>query len=201
MKSHTRPTNRSILGLAAVCVLGAAVLPAAPASASSAGPASAPHGLEAGISTVDRLFDGAAARAAGADASTVDDFATGWVIAGGRVENVTVNDTLVEAVLDSGDVARACSGRNRWDYTGIQLNIYLNSCNTTRLLGAIGAGAGGATLVGIVTAATGLGAAAAGAIAGGLAIAGGVLTSCSAKGRGVAIHNIPPGPIVWCNGQ
>ncbi|MEK6311027.1 MAG: hypothetical protein V4737_06250 [Curtobacterium sp.] len=182
-------------------MLGAAVLPAAPASASSAGPASAPHGLEAGISTVDRLFDGAAARAAGADASTVDDFATGWVIAGGRVENVTVNDTLVEAVLDSGDVARACSGRNRWDYTGIQLNIYLNSCNTTRLLGAIGAGAGGATLVGIVTAATGLGAAAAGAIAGGLAIAGGVLTSCSAKGRGVAIHNIPPGPIVWCNGQ
>ncbi|KTR03620.1 hypothetical protein [Curtobacterium luteum] len=147
------------------------------------------------------MFDGAAARAAGADASDIDDFATGWVIAGGRVENATVDEALVKKVQLSADVARACSGRNRWDYTGIQLNIYLNSCNTTRLLGAIGAGAGGATLVGIVTAATGLGAAAADALAGGLAIAGGVLTSCSAKGRGVAIHNIPPGPVVWCNGQ
>lgn len=108
---------------------------------------------------------------------------------------------MVQAVADQSGVIRACAGKNRWDYTGLQLNVSLNSCNTNRLLGAIASGAGAATVVGIITAATGIGGAAAGIIAGGLAIAGGILTSCAAKGRGVAIHNIAPGPVVWCNGQ
>ena len=203
MNVHMSRSRRLLVGIAttfAIAVSAAVASPAQAATEDQLDPETT-DALQTGITPGSRTFDGAIARAAGASPENIEAFATGWVIAGGTAQHAPVDREMLQAVAAQSAVIRACAGKNRWDYTGLQLNVYLNSCNTTRLLGAIASGAGAATVVGIITAATGIGGAAAGVIAGGLAIAGGILTSCAAKGRGVAIHNIAPGPVVWCNGQ
>lgn len=60
---------------------------------------------------------------------------------------------------------------------------------------AEGYAAGGGTVRGLREGAAAL------VAAGVLAIAGGALTSCNAKGRGTVSHNIPGSAIAWCNSQ
>lgn len=203
MKIRTITPARTALVAAATAALLGSMLVVSPAQAATndqTDPKTA-EALQAGVTESSRTFDGAVARSEGASTADIEDFATGWTIAGGTVQNAPVDRDLVQAVAARADVILACTGKNRWDYTGLQLNVYLNSCNTNKLLGAIATGAGATVAVGIITGATGLGAAAAGIIAAGLGVAGGILTICAANGRGVAIHNIAPGPVVWCNGQ
>ncbi len=191
------------LGVATLMVaLVASVASVSPAHAAPSDPSAASLGaaLSSAIGS-DGVFDGDRARAIGVSTEAVDAFATGRSLVGLASRHAAVDRQLVDEVERSTAVVRACAGKNRWDHTGIQLNVYLNSCNTTRLLGVLGASAGVATAIGIITAATGLGGAAAGIIAAGLAVAGGVLTACSSRGRGTVIHNIPPGSVVWCNNQ
>ncbi|WP_420368654.1 hypothetical protein [Curtobacterium sp. L1-20] len=210
MKFLTAPP-RVALAAVATSALCASLLVASPATAApdtttleaARGSLSAETSerLEAAIDRRTDTFDGAAARKSGVPSSITDDFATGWVAAGKSATNAVVDSDELAAARRVVPDVRACAGRNRWDYTGIQLNVYLNSCNTTRVIGLINTGSGVATLAAAITAFTGLGVAIAGALAGVLGIAGGVLTTCSARGRGIVIHNIPPGPVVWCNGQ
>ncbi|WP_121368111.1 hypothetical protein [Frondihabitans australicus] len=131
----------------------------------------------------------------------VDDFATGWSAAGREVTNATVDTVTVSMALAAEPRVRACVGKNSYDYTGLQLNAYMNSCNSAKFLGLITSGAGLATIAAVVTAATGVGAVVAGTIAGAMTVASGAVTTCTARGRGMVAHNIPPTVAVWCNNQ
>lgn len=210
MKFLTAPP-RTALAAVLTTALCASLLVASPATASppTTGKETATaslstetsEALEAAIDRRSGTFDGSTAREAGVPSSVADDFATGWVAGGKTAENADIDPAELAAARQAVSDVRACAGRNRWDYTGIQLNVYLNSCNTTRLIGLINTGSGVATIAAAITAFTGLGVAIAGALAGVLGVAGGILTTCSARGRGIVVHNIPPGPVVWCNGQ
>lgn len=205
-------TTHRRVGLATVSVavsalftttLGTAPANATPArtpATSSALPPEATTALEAAISATG-TFDGRRAISAGVTQSTADDFATGWAAAGKPTRNASIDQAVIAKVREALPSLRACSGKNRWDYTGIQLNIYLDSCNTTRVARILGTAGGVTAAAAAITAVTGIGLAVAGTFAGLLTIAGGIVTICSARGKGVAIHNIPPGPAVWCNGQ
>lgn len=191
--------------LAATVLVGTALI-ASPAAASPSGADSAPGGvpgttwaaLDDAIG-MDGVFDGAQARAGGAAAWMVDDFATGWAATGNPVRAASVDRVLVEAVESAS--ARACVGRNRLDYTGLQLNAYLNSCNSAKLLGMVSSAAGVGVIAAAVTSWTGVGGLAAGTIAGTFAVSAGLIQTCSANGRGMAAHMIPPTAVMWCNNQ
>jgi len=203
----TAPTRMALVAgvISALCgsVLVASPATAAPASESSTSTLSSETfvTLQSAIDVKTGTFDGAEAAAAGVPAPIVDDFATGWAAGGNPVTGASVNVDELAAVRAATPEIRACSGRNRWDYTGIQLNVYINSCNSDTLIGLLTTGTGIATIAAALTAITGLGVVAAGAVAGVLGAVTGVLTTCAARGRGIVIHNIPPGPVVWCNGQ
>ena len=155
--------------------------------------------LASGIDAATRTFDGAAARLHGAPSAEVSDFAAGWQFAGGTIVNVT--PTTISAAATPTPAPRACRGANRADYTGLQANVYLDSCNTTRAIALIGGGASVATVAGAIASWTGVGALAAGLAAGALGLVGAVLNGCAAKGTGVGMHNIPPTPVTWCAAQ
>lgn len=138
------------------------------------------------------------ATSAGVAPELVNDFATGWAVAGGSVSDATLDGRILAAAAAA---PRACAGRNSLDYTGIQLNAYLNSCNSARLLGMVNQGAGVAVIAAAVTGWTGVRGVTAGAIAGVFAISGGLITTCSARGRGMAAHMIPPTAVMWRNNQ
>lgn len=199
--------HNTILASAATVAIAASALVASPATASARTPAEPPRLAERTVQALydatdprTHVFDGGEARASGVEAGLVDDYATGFAATGGSIRGATVDSARLSALRAAGDV-RACSGRTRSDYTGAQLNVYLSSCNTNRLLAVIGGGTGVVGTIAGILAPTGLGAAAAGALAGVLAVAGAFLGVCAAKGRGTVIHNIPPSTITWCNSQ
>jgi hypothetical protein len=155
--------------------------------------------LFAGVDDSHRTFDGAAARSAGASAADVDDFGVGYLAGGGQVRNVHVESEDVEALRAVAGQAR-CVGRNSADVTGVQANLYLNSCNTNKLVALLAGAAGFATIVGLITAATGAGGLAGGIAAGALAIGSAAIAYCGSKGRGIGFHVLPVGP-PWCASQ
>ncbi|WP_144760968.1 hypothetical protein [Curtobacterium sp. 9128] len=193
--------TRAVLVIGAVTSVLAASLVASPAVAADQAPSAV---SDSSWSALDRAidgstFDGRTALEAGVDPALVEDFATGWAITGKPTENVDVD---VDLVRELGQIsARACSGKNRLDYTGIQLNAYLDSCNSSKLLGMVQQAAGVGVIAAAITSWTGVGGLAAGTIAGALAISAGVLQVCSSNGRGIAAHMIPPTAVMWCNNQ
>lgn len=189
---------------AAGAVICASISVGAPANAASlqssgeAVPEATWTALDDAISKTG-VFDGAAAASAGASSELINDFATGWAATGGTVTHASVDESMLNVA--EAATPRACVGRNSLDYTGIQLNAYLNSCNSSRVLGMVNQGAGVGVIAAAVTSWTGVGGVAAGAIAGALAISSGLITTCTAKGRGMAAHMIPPTAVMWCNNQ
>jgi hypothetical protein len=157
--------------------------------------------LYGAVDEASETFDGARAESSGADPRIVEDFAAGWSASGNRSVNVAVDQQRVEEIRALLPKARTCTGKNSSDYTGLQLNLYLNSCNSAKILGLVSGGAGIATIAAVVTSATGVGGVVAGTIAGTLAIMSGALTTCTANGRGMVAHNIPPTAALWCNNQ
>lgn len=203
MKTTNRAA-RTITVTAAAALLGASTMIPIPASASTVRadettiPDATWSALNGAISS-SHVFDGQVATSAGVAPELVNDFATGWAAAGGSVSDATLDGRILAAA--EAAAPRACTGRNSLDYTGIQLNAYLNSCNSARLLGMVNQGAGVAVIAAAVTGWTGVGGVAAGTIAGVFAISGGLITTCSARGRGMAAHMIPPTAVMWCNNQ
>jgi hypothetical protein len=208
MEFFTLAARRAVLATAAAATLVGSALVAGPSSATPAspdrGPAITAGTVQALFDATDEeahRFDGELARRSGVDPATVDSYATGFAATDGTVENVRVDERQVTELRAAVAAVRACAGRTRYDYTGLQLNVYLNSCKTNALLYVIG---GGVTVIGSITAiigATGLPAAATAGLAALLAVAGTFLGVCSSKGRGTVIHNVPPSTITWCNSQ
>jgi len=143
--------------------------------------------LFAGVDDRHALFDGAVARAAGADEESVRQFAAGYE-AGGGIVTRTVVDPTESRLLPRYSIA--CSGKNSFDVTGAQANLYINSCKTDQIRKGLLAGASIATLVGAVTAATGGGAAAGAVAAAGLALGAAVIAFYD-NGRGVQFYVNP----------
>lgn len=138
--------------------------------------------LGAGVDLTHRVFDGQAARDAGAPTDAVSQFAAGYQAGGGMVENTTV-DRSESGRLDDISIT-ACKGKNSFDVTGAQANLYINSCKTNEVVKGIQGGVAVATLIGSILAVTGGGAAAAGVAAAGFAL-GAVLIGNKNKGKGV----------------
>ncbi|WP_022907060.1 hypothetical protein [Curtobacterium sp. B18] len=197
------PRRTALVAVAAAALFGS-MLVAAPANAaprSAADPLSDADttALFAGVDTTTRTFDAAIARAAGADTSLVAEFAAGYVAGGGAVQHIRVDPDVVAATEGIG--IDGCSGKSSFDVTGLQANLYLNSCVSNDVVGKLTQGAGVAAVVALISAETGVGAVAAGIVTGLLTIGAGALASCNAKGRGTVSHNIAGSAIVWCNGQ
>lgn len=204
---HFRKIKTTIGAAVTAATVVAGLITAAPASADTTVESRASTvsdrtwaALDDGIGT-DGVFDGDGPRRAGVSEELINDFATGWSSAGRSVSGAAVDTALVERARTAQASVRTCVGKNRLDYTGIQINLYLNSCKAASVLGLVNSGAGIAVIAAAVTAATGVGALAAGVIAGVLGVSAGVLTSCTARGRGIAAHNIPPSAVMWCNNQ
>jgi hypothetical protein len=185
--------------VAASMLIGSQAVPAsaAPAPTPASNSDQTWAALEQAIQPSD-VFDGASAERDGVPTEVIDSFASGWAIGGRAVVNATIDQ---QEVADARRALRACVGKNRWDYTGLQVNVYANSCVTTQAIGMLTAGGGVAGAAAAIAAATGVGIPIAGGIAAGMAIALGTMTVCSAKGRGMVLHMIPPTPAVWCNAQ
>jgi hypothetical protein len=186
--------------------IAASLIVALPASASTVDSAPSPDvssveldALFAGVSPDTHVFDARVAIAAGARRANVLDFADGYAAGGGAVRNAAPDPEVVER-LRAIDLA-GCSGRNSFDITGAQANLYLNSCVANDLSGKLAQGAGLAALIALITSATGAGPAVAGIVAGLLTIGSGAVVSCNARGRGIVGHNIPATAITWCNSQ
>jgi hypothetical protein len=156
--------------------------------------------LESGVDTANHLFDAELARQSGASASDIQEYASGYLAGGGRAENVTVNAATIDMLRGATSI-EACKGKNRYDVTGLQQNIYFDSCVSQDIIGKIAVGAGAAAIAGLITAETGIGGLAGGLVAGILTIGGGALGSCAARGSGVVIHQLLPTAIIWCNAQ
>lgn len=209
MRLFTITPGRTALVAATAAALFGSMLVGSPAQAAETTPsASAGAITEATVQSLfdatDRTtnqFDGAIARQDGVDLATVDSYATGFAATGGTVQNATVNRDQAEKLRAAAVDIQACAGKNRSDYTGLQLNVYLNSCNTNKVLVLIGGGVSVISALTAILGVTGLGAAACAALAGLLALAGTFLGLCASNGRGTVIHNIPPSSVTWCNSQ
>jgi len=203
MKHHGVNPYQAAVGAIVASALCATLLTAAPASAEerTTPPAVSDQqarALDAGVDVSTRVFDVEAAISAGGDPGVVDEFAEGYAAGGGTVRGL--RDTPSAVADSAASSLLRCSGKNSFDVTGFQANLYLNSCVSNDVIGKLNQGAGVAGIAGVVASETGIGAAALVA-AGVLAIAGGALTSCNAKGRGTVSHNIPGSAIAWCNSQ
>lgn len=173
--------NRSaVRRLTTVCAVAAVVasgaLLGAPAQAAQAGDhARTPlsdmqlSALTTGLGSTRAVFDGAAARRAGASERLVAEFAAGYYAAGGDVEHATPDRRQLELVR-SAAVRAACRGKNSFDVTGVQANLYINSCKSDEVRNGLLAGVSTATLIAGMTALTGGGAAAATVAAAGLGL-------------------------------
>lgn len=155
--------------------------------------------LLAGVDERSHTFDGRNARSAGAAEVDIVDFAAGYLAAGGRTQGVRVPAAEVDQLRAAVGELR-CSGRNSADVTGLQANLYLNSCNANKIVSVLAGGAGLAAIAGFITGATGIGAAAAGIAAGVLTIGSAAIAYCNAKGRGIGFHVLPVGA-PWCASQ
>lgn len=206
------PLKTSIaLGVALLTVMTTS-LAALPASASQAVPPSNEpasriqadvDALYAGVDPRTKVFDAAVAIDHGAPQNEVQDFAATWLVRGsGPVENIEISASELRSVEQLlGPLPRACSGKERWDHTGLQYNFYFNSCSARSLQNAYNTGGASAGFLTAIFAAIGFvpGAAGSGIIAAMLGLAGAVIGNCNSAGRGIVVHAIPPA--AWCNGQ
>ena len=125
----------------------------------------------------------------------------GFVAAGGSVSGIAVKRSDVAVGTNAIAAAKAkCAGVNNYSVQWFGDQLKINSCVVQNVIGALTAGAGAAGIAAIILAETGIGGAAAGVIAGLLAIGAGVLTSCASSGRGVIIDLSFAG-IPWCASQ
>jgi len=179
--------------LTATCVVSTVVaagaLVSAPANAatpSSPAPAALPEAqitaLTSGIDDSQNIFNGQTALEAGATAQNVSQFAAGYLAGGGQIKNAVADPT--QTILMRNVSIKACKGKNSYDVTGLQANLYINSCKSAEVQKGLLAGAAMATLVASVTAATGGGAAAGGVAAAGLSL-GAAVIAFKDKGKGV----------------
>lgn len=198
--------NRSpcLVSLVAVVVTSALVLMATPAKATEAVEhhqaalsQEAAQALGSAVDEPSRTFDGAVARAAGASADEVTSFAAGWLAYGGIVEHAVPSAEEV-AAFRAMDL-RACAGRNSWDITGAQVNVYINNWVTNDVVKGLAVGAAASGLVAAILAVTGAGAAIAGAVAAFLTLGAALITACN-HSRGVGMHSNPL-VVVWCTRQ
>ncbi|ALD12483.1 hypothetical protein [Clavibacter capsici] len=213
--------NRRLIAMAASLAVVAGTLVASPAvAATQPGPerhhappltaaqiasgeaaAAKIRGLRDTITTVHGTvhFDADVAIERGALPLTVRQVAVGIVAGGGTVSGITVDDDEVAAVariiLDSN-----CVGETDYSTQWFGHQLKLNSCDANRLIGALAAGAGIATVAAIITSETGVGGIAGALIAGLLAIGGGALAFCAADGNGLIVDQGWNG-VPWCAGQ
>lgn len=198
----TRSRRGMLAAVTATTLLGSALVanPAHAAMSESSSQLSDTEitALFAGVDTTTRTFDADQARASGADAALLEEFASGYLAGGGTVRHISVDPAEV-AELRGNTVF--CSGKNRFDVTGLQANLYMNSCVSNDVVGKLAQGAGLAAILALISAETGVGPVVGGIVAGLLTIGGGALASCNSKGRGTVSHNITGSALVWCNSQ
>lgn len=156
--------------------------------------------LASGVDASSLTFDAHVPLARGVSVRDVQDYAVGYASQGGQVTGVALDAGAVEAMRSEMGML-ACKGRNSHDYTGLQLNTYIDSCLSAEIVHQLAIGGGAVALAGAISAATGVGAAAAGVIAAAMALASGLVASCASGGRGAVFHMIPPSAALWCNGQ
>lgn len=155
-----------------------------------------------------RTFDFQQAVAHGASYQFSTEWALGFRAAGGTVLNGPSVDAalLAEATasFDAGAEAAAragCPGRNQFWTDVWGAHWEMDQCAATYLKNSLAAGAGAATIVAGISAATGVGVPAA-VVAAVLAGIGGLgalaVDSCMAPGRGITVHftGVP-----WCGSQ
>lgn len=139
---------------------------------------------------------------------TVAEFVAGYQAGGGEVRGMDsahqsrIANTAdrVQASGEEIDLRSNCAGRN--SYRTMPPAVSLDSCNASALSSAMAAGAGVAGIAGVLTAATGIGAVAAGTIGGALAVTSSLTAVCNAWGTGVNIGIRPlPTPRPACSPQ
>ncbi len=160
------------------------------------------NALLAAVDQETGAFDAQVAADGGASDAAVDDFAATWLALDvGRVDGAEADDAAVEQLSRQLAPRASCRGRNTWDRTGLQYNVYLNSCKAADLGRAY---ATGAASLGVVTAIFGAagfapGAAGAGIVGAILGLGAAIVNNCNARNRGIIVRMIPPA--IWCNGQ
>ncbi|WP_435081379.1 hypothetical protein [Clavibacter michiganensis] len=220
-KSLFMKVNRRLIAMAASLAVVAGTFVASPAMAASHSVAERRYGprlstseIAAGNVAIEKIrdlqdtitsthgavhFDAGVALERGALPSIVREVAIGIVAGGGTVSGITLGESEVGAIarvmLDSN-----CTGETNYSTQWFGHQLKLNSCDTNRLIGALAAGAGIATIAAIITSETGVGGIAGALIAGVLAIGGGAIAYCAADGNGVILDQGWNGA-PWCAGQ
>jgi hypothetical protein len=173
-----------------------------PSSSVSPGQAGAVDALLGAVDRSARIFDARRALARGASVLDVQDFADTWVaLDAGAVTGISPRQAEVAELRGLLVRPAACKGRNAWDRTGLQYNLYFNSCKAGELSRAYGTGAASLGVVTAICGAIGFAPGAAGAAIIGsiLGLGAAIVNNCNAKGRGIVVRAVPP--VVWCNGQ
>lgn len=150
MEFPTARLGRFALVGAVATTLCTSTLVAGPARAdvsvprTSAASAEEVHEFNALLDAVDpsaRTFDARRASEDGVSSRAIEDFASTWLALGaGPVVGVTVELSDVTSMQDRLISPRACKGRNTWDRTGLQYNVYLSSCKASELSRAYATG-------------------------------------------------------------
>ena len=160
------------------------------------------NALLAAVDTRTGSFDAERALRSGVEDRSVQDFATTWAaLDAGPVRGTSVRAQSVDQLRSRLGTNASCRGRNTWDRTGLQYNVYLNSCKASELSRAY---ATGAASLGVLTAIFGAagfapGAAGAGIIGAILGLGSAVVNNCNARARGIIVRMVPPA--IWCNSQ
>lgn len=146
-------------------------------------------------------FDRREAISLGGNADIVNQFAAGIEAGGGTVVGGAANPRKVAQVRALGmKAASACRGKNNSTTQWFGWQLKVDSCVANRLIGELAAGAGAATVIGLISSWTGIGGLAAGLVAGILAIGAGVLGACASNGKGLII-DVAWNGVPWCAGQ
>ncbi|MFD6699826.1 MULTISPECIES: hypothetical protein [unclassified Microbacterium] len=144
-------------------------------------------------------FDYGAAVAAGVPADFATEFASGVVASGGEIANAPVDVSTASTAKGAEMLSVAsCGGRNGWGLYWWGYQVATDSCVTSVIINSIWAGAGAAALAGIISGATGIGAAAGAAAAAVLTIGAGALGVCASFGNGIYWNTLYTGtPFCW----
>ena len=149
----------------------------------------------------DVTFDGAEALALGNDPKVVAEFAAGIAAGGGTVVGLNVDQKTVDETKSTlFQALAACSGQNGGSTQWYGWQLKIDSCKSAQMIAAVTAGAGVATVAGLLTSWTGIGGISAGAIASILAAGAGILSVCAAAGKGM-ILNLAWTGLPWCWSQ
>lgn len=212
MKRTNKNRWRTALVASLTTMLCASMLVATPAHAqederqlTTAASAQDVHSFNALLGAVDsdtRTCHADRALTDGVQMRDVQDFANTWTaLDAGAVSGIGTNPSEVRKLEGILAPKASCKGRNAWDHTGLQYNIYLNSCKAAELSRAYGTGA---AALGVITAICGAigfapGVAGAGIVGSILGLGAAIVNNCNARGRGIAIRAVPPA--VWCTSQ